>query len=93
MQLLGTMGWSSLSFLPEIPHETLVISGDDDPLIPVANAKMLAERIPQARLEIIERSGHLFLWDEAERLGERIRRFLNAAPTAPRRREPVPAVA
>src|SRR5688572_15122178 len=41
MQLLGTVGWSSLPFLPRIPHDTLVISGDDDPLIPVANAEML----------------------------------------------------
>ena len=48
MQLLGGIGWSSWGFLPDIPHETLVICGDDDPLVPVANAQMLAERIPRA---------------------------------------------
>src|SRR5437763_16434822 len=46
MQLLGAFGWSSMPFLTQIPHETLVISGDDDPLIPVANAEMLARCIP-----------------------------------------------
>ena len=80
MQLLGTIGWSSLPFLARIPHDTLVISGDDDPLIPVVNAEMLARHIPRARLEIVKRSGHLFLWDEARRLSGRIGRFLNAAP-------------
>jgi pimeloyl-ACP methyl ester carboxylesterase len=79
MQLLGTIGWSSLPFLARIPHDTLVISGDDDPLIPVCNAEMLARRIPRARLEIVKRGGHLFLWDEAKRLAVRVTRFVDAA--------------
>lgn len=79
LQLLGIFGWSSWQFLPGIPHETLVIAGDDDPLVPVANARMLAQRIPNATLEIVEGAGHLFLWDDAENLGRRIGRFLNQA--------------
>jgi poly(3-hydroxyalkanoate) depolymerase len=78
MQLLGGMGWSSWHFLADIQHETLVISGDDDPLVPVENARMLASRIPRARLEIVERAGHLFVWDEAEQIGARIDRFLTS---------------
>jgi pimeloyl-ACP methyl ester carboxylesterase len=84
MQLLGTLGWSSLPFLTRIPHETLVICGDDDPLIPVANAELLARRIPHARLEISARSGHLFLWDEAKRMAARIARFLDSRAGAAR---------
>ena len=80
MQLLGTVGWSSLPFLGRIPHDTLVISGDDDPLVPVGNAELLARRIPRARLEIVKRSGHLFLWDEAKRVAVRVTRFLDAVP-------------
>ena len=76
MQLFGIAGWSSWHFLPFIPHETLVIAGDDDPLVPLANARMLAGRIPNARLEIVEGAGHLFLWDDAENLARRIGRFL-----------------
>jgi pimeloyl-ACP methyl ester carboxylesterase len=53
-----------------------VISGDDDPLVPVANAQMLARRIPNARLEIVERAGHLLLFDDAENVAPRIRRFV-----------------
>ena len=82
MQLLGAFGWSSLPFLSQIPHETLVISGDDDPLIPIANAKMLARHIPHARLEIVKRGGHLLLWDDAENMSRRISRFVDAKSAA-----------
>ena len=83
MQLLGIFGWSSWHFLRCIPHETLVIAGDDDPLVPVANARMLAERIPNATLEIVAGAGHLLLWDDPENLGRRISAFLNPARTRP----------
>jgi pimeloyl-ACP methyl ester carboxylesterase len=76
MQLLGSMNWSSWSFLPDIPHETLVVCGDDDPLVPVASAKMLAERIPRATLTVVERAGHLLLWDEPERIAPQIGQFV-----------------
>jgi pimeloyl-ACP methyl ester carboxylesterase len=77
MQLLGAMGWSSWALLPHIPHETLVISGGDDPLIPVANARLLASRLPHARVEIVPEAGHLFLWDDSDNVAERIDRFLH----------------
>jgi poly(3-hydroxyalkanoate) depolymerase len=76
MQLLGGFGWSSLAFLHEIVHETLVILGDDDPLVPIENGHMLAGRIPRAELEIVERAGHLLLWDEPERVAPRIGHFM-----------------
>jgi pimeloyl-ACP methyl ester carboxylesterase len=79
MQLLGSFGWSSWAFLPDILHETLVICGDDDPLVPLANGRMLAERIPHARLEVVERGGHLLLLDDAERAGAHIGRFVAAS--------------
>lgn len=80
LQIFGGAMWSSCCFLHEIPHETLVLSGDDDPLIPVVNAKFLASRIPNARLELVERAGHLFLCDDARRMSERIRRFIGRVP-------------
>jgi len=76
MQLLGGIGWSSWSYLPQIRHETLVVCGDDDPLVPLANARMLATRIPHARLEVVERAGHLLLWDEPERVAPKIGQFV-----------------
>jgi pimeloyl-ACP methyl ester carboxylesterase len=81
MQLLGAAGWSSWPFLSRIRHETLVISGDDDPLIPIVNAQALAARIPRARLEVVEQGGHLFLWDDAESVSASIGGFLNSPRT------------
>ena len=79
MQLLGGCGWSSWCFLPAIPHETLVVCGGNDPLVPLANARMLAARIPRATLEVVERAGHLLLWDEPERIAPQIGRFIGWA--------------
>jgi pimeloyl-ACP methyl ester carboxylesterase len=76
MQLLGALGWSSWSFLPDIAHETLVVCGDDDPLVPIANARMIAGRMPRAQLAIVERAGHLLLWDEPERIAPQIGQFV-----------------
>ena len=76
LQIMGGASWSSVCFLDRIQHETLVISGDDDPLIPVINAEYLADRIPNATLDIVERAGHLFLIDDARRMGDRIRAFI-----------------
>ena len=76
MQVLGGCGWSSWRFLPEIRHETLVVCGDEDPLVPLANARMLAERIPRAELAVVERAGHLMFRDEHERVVPRIGQFV-----------------
>ena len=45
--------------LPSIACPTLVICGADDVLTPPAEAHLMAERIPGARLEIIPSAGHL----------------------------------
>ena len=41
-------------------HPTLVISGDLDEVMPVANAESLHRRIPNSRLQIWEGAGHFF---------------------------------
>ena len=77
MQMMGANGWSSLPFLADIPHETLIINGNDDPLVPVENAQILADRIPRARLKIVKRAGHLLLWDDAPNVAAHIKPFIN----------------
>ena len=56
-QLLAISAWSSISFLGSITAPTLVVHGVHDRLVPVENAKILARRIPGARLEVLD-SGH-----------------------------------
>ena len=52
--------------LPRIDVPTLVVHGRHDRMVPVANAHLIAERIPGARLRILEESGHLYPTEEPE---------------------------
>ena len=78
-QLAAIAGWSSLPWLHRVRATTLVMAGDDDPIIPVANARLLAWRLPHATLEIVPRGGHLFLLTHAETVAPRIADFLLAS--------------
>jgi poly(3-hydroxyalkanoate) depolymerase len=75
-QLLAGLGWSSLPALPFIRQPTLVLAGDDDPLIPLANARILTRLLPDARLHVY-RDGHLGLVTSADDLAPRIAAFLS----------------
>ena len=49
--------------LPELETPVLIFAGMRDRVVPLANAEFLAERLPRARLAVID-SGH-FVWEEA----------------------------
>lgn len=51
-------GWSVMGRLGEIRVPTLVIAGRSDFLFPPESQALLAARIPNARLHIVERAGH-----------------------------------
>jgi len=74
-QLFAGLGWTSIHWLHKIHQPTLVLAGDDDPLIPLINMRMLAWRIPNAQLHIID-DGHLFLITRAEAVAPIIMKFL-----------------
>jgi pimeloyl-ACP methyl ester carboxylesterase len=59
--------------LGEIDAPTLVIHGTDDQMLPVSNGHMIAERVPGARLEILDGVGHLFWVEEPERTATLLR--------------------
>ena len=54
----GLFGWSTYDRLASITAPTLIVHGDRDVLIPVANAHVLAKRIPGAKLHIVPGAGH-----------------------------------
>jgi poly(3-hydroxyalkanoate) depolymerase len=76
LQLIAGFGWSSLPWLRLLPQPTLVMVGNDDPIVPVANGRILARLIPDARLVTID-DGHLFLLTSASESAEIISEFLN----------------
>lgn len=75
-QLAAMVGWTSLPFLSLLRQPTLVMGGDDDPIIPVANPKIQAALIPHAQLHIY-RGGHLGVLTEPDELAPVIERFLD----------------
>lgn len=75
LQLLAAAGWASLPLLPLLRQRTLVVSGIDDPIIPLVNAKLMAAAIPGARLETFD-DGHLGLITSASTLAPMISAFL-----------------
>jgi poly(3-hydroxyalkanoate) depolymerase len=75
-QVLSLFGWSSLPWLHNLRQPTLVLAGDDDPIVPLANARILAARIPNAQLRVVD-CGHLFLLTRARVLAPEIETFLS----------------
>jgi poly(3-hydroxyalkanoate) depolymerase len=63
-QLYAVSFWTGLPWLRRLRQATLILIGDDDPIVPVVNGRILARLIPDARLEIIRGGGHLFLLEE-----------------------------
>jgi poly(3-hydroxyalkanoate) depolymerase len=76
-QLYATAGWTSAHWLHRLRQPTLVIAGDDDRAIPLGNGRLLARRIPNARLHVIEGGGHLFVLDQPESIVGEIHAFLD----------------
>ncbi len=75
-QLGAIMTFSSHRYLHRLTQPTLVLAGDDDPIIPLANGQILARRIRHARLHVVEGGGHLFLFTRAEEMAGIIQEFL-----------------
>jgi 3-oxoadipate enol-lactonase len=65
-----------LQALPRIACPTLVIAGEADPATPPAVAREIADRIPGARLEVIERAGHLSAVEQPGEFARLVREFV-----------------
>lgn len=90
LQLLAGAGWSSLPGLPFIRQPVLVLAGDDDPIIPLVNGRIIARLAPRAELHVY-RGGHLGVLTESDELAPVIESFLtsqSARPSTPPQEKP-----
>ena len=71
----AVLGFTTLPLLPLIRQRTLVLTGDDDPIIPVANGRILAAGIPHATLHVYH-GGHVELATRPSLLAPLITGFL-----------------
>jgi poly(3-hydroxyalkanoate) depolymerase len=74
-QLLASAGWTSLPWLRLLRQPTLILAGDDDPIIPLANAHLMTALLPAARLHVYH-DGHLGLLTRAPELAPLVSDFL-----------------
>jgi poly(3-hydroxyalkanoate) depolymerase len=84
-QLISAAGWTSLPRLPRLRPPTLILAGDDDPIIPLANARIMHRLIPRSDLYVYQ-GGHLELAARPERIAPVVEAFLDAGRTTPRSR-------
>ncbi len=76
-QLLASAGWTSLPLLPLLRQPTLILAGDDDPIIPLANARIMHRLINRSELTVYH-GGHLELVSQPEPMAAIVEAFLNA---------------
>jgi 3-oxoadipate enol-lactonase len=68
--------FSSALRLPRIRAKTLVATGTEDALVPPGNSRILASRIPDARLVLCPDLAHRAFWEAPEEMAELIGDFL-----------------
>jgi poly(3-hydroxyalkanoate) depolymerase len=76
LQLGAAWGWTSIHWLHRLRQPTLIMAGLDDPLVPVANAKLMHRLIPHSELQLFD-CGHLFLMTRGDAAARAIGEFLD----------------
>lgn len=85
-QLQAIVGWEAYSRIGQIAAPTLVVHGATDLLVPPENARLIAERIPGAKLVILPNASHIFNTDQSAAAHAVILDFLAAQATRKRER-------
>jgi pimeloyl-ACP methyl ester carboxylesterase len=75
-QLLAGAVWTSIFALPLIRQPTLVIGGLDDPIVPLANARIMHRLLRHSTLHL-HSGGHVDLVANAAKLAPVIEMFRN----------------
>lgn len=76
-QLRACLSHNAANRLGLIRVPTLVIHGDKDPLVPPANGRRLARKIPGAKLLIYPNVGHIPIMERAEQFNRDVLAFLD----------------
>ena len=76
-QVYAVTGWTSIPWLYRLRQPTLVVAGDDDPIVPIVNGRILSRLIRDARLHVVRGGGHLFLLEDPAGIGALVTEFLS----------------
>jgi 3-oxoadipate enol-lactonase len=76
----GAMGFEAYDRLPQIKCPVLIVHGDQDVLVPVANAHLIKNQIPHAELIVVPGAGHSFAATDPVGIHQRITQWLKGEP-------------
>ncbi len=76
----ASRGHDAWDFLPNIKSPTLILQGSDDLVCPSENANLLAERIPNAELQIFKKGRHMFFVEFRQKVDRLVLDFLKQHP-------------
>ena len=74
-QLKAIWSFNAFDRLSQLAMPTLVMTGTDDVLVVPGNSKIIAERIPNARLIEFPEAGHLFFIEKADDVNQELLEF------------------
>jgi pimeloyl-ACP methyl ester carboxylesterase len=77
-QLMSAMSFNAEERVPAIAANTLVITGDRDPVVPMKNSLNLVDAIPHAHLAVIPYAGHMAFVERADEFNRIVEDFLLA---------------
>ncbi|CAN5435922.1 MAG: alpha/beta fold hydrolase [Pyrinomonadaceae bacterium] len=78
-QLGAAMSFDAAARVDLIDAPTLVITGDEDRVVPADNSRHLAAIIPRARLQVIAGGSHQFFVERADDFNRAVIEFINEA--------------
>ncbi len=76
-QLAAAFTFDADAQISQIAAPTLVVTGDQDNVVPAPNSENLASRIPNARLQIVKGGGHLFFIEKPFEFNQLVGDFFN----------------
>ncbi len=74
--LLACSEFDVLSRLAEINHPALVLCGTDDKMTPLRQSQLLASKLPNAHLEVIDGAGHMVMLEKPQSVHQAVATFL-----------------
>jgi len=82
-QMLAGAGWTSAHYLPRLEQPVLLVAGDDDPIIPLVNARIMSALLRNATVYVVHGGGHLALLTHLDEVVPLVQRFLDVPIPSP----------
>jgi len=90
-QFAAVLSHDTYDRLPDLRMPVLVLTGDDDRIIPAGSSRPLLDRIPDARLHVIQNAGHLFFIEQLAETRRALEAFFDDEPFEANENLPTPA--